>query len=155
MQQFPHSGHIPAHQGPPASATPMEDYRRSAPPGLTPDGQYFVMPAELFNQMELPWQQQFRALAEHHRRTYAHAPWPTYRVIPTRSAVLTMLSEEQLAEVGVLCEYDDHDELVYRHSNTLEPIEEPENRTVHVSCLDPLTRNAPTGYAPPLSTPPQ
>lgn len=138
QQQFPTSTPVAAHQGPPASATPIADYCRGRPPGLTPDGRYLVIPVDLLAGMELPWQQQVSQLMTAFWQRHGQAPWPTYRVIPTRPMRMTDCSEEQLAEVGVLAEYDDNDTLVYRDRRTLEPIDAPEERTVFVSCVDRL-----------------
>ncbi|APU17052.1 MULTISPECIES: hypothetical protein [Actinoalloteichus] len=132
---------IPRHAGPPASSSPLRDYLSGAQAhgraGV--DATYAVLPRNLVESMPLPWQQQLVHLLAEFHQAHGHLPWPVYRVVPSRSERLIDLDEEQLAEVGCLVEIDTKGELVYRERNGRR-IEDPEDRTVLVSCLDPLVR---------------
>lgn len=138
--QFP--APTPARQGPPASATPIDDLRRAQPACVSADGHYLTVPLTLAAAMELPWQQQVAGAVEYLMWMNRHAPWPTYRVQPGRQVRLTDCSEEQLAEIGVLVEYED-DELVYRDRRTLQRIPNPVEQLVFVSTRDVLTQHQP------------
>ncbi|GGP61545.1 hypothetical protein [Saccharothrix coeruleofusca] len=140
--------------GPPASTTPTRDYLSSQPPGV--DQHYAVLPRSLVEAMPLPWQQQMAHLLAEFHRSYAHLRWPVYRVVPSRRERLVDLDEDQLAEVGAIAEIDSDGELVYRDRYG-KRIEDPENRVVLVSCLDPIPAefaNA-TQNTPPRGFPPQ
>ncbi|AOS65190.1 hypothetical protein [Actinoalloteichus hymeniacidonis] len=132
---------IPRHSGPPASSSPLRDYLSGAHAhGRTGvDSAYAVLPRSLVESMPLPWQQQLVHLLAEFHQAHGHLPWPVYRVVPSRSERLIDLDEEQLAEVGCLVEIDAVGELVYRERNGRR-IEDPEDRTVLVSCLDPVIR---------------
>lgn len=150
-----HSGSIPAHQGPPASADPIGDFVRRSPPGLTSDGRYVVVPVEAMTRLELPAQQALAAGLDRYARSHAHLSWPSYRVTPVARRALTDCSEEQLAEVGVVAEHD-NDELVYRDVRTLARIEHPEHHDVAVPCSDPVLGSGqppPVQQAPPAGPP--
>ncbi|MEV0681104.1 hypothetical protein AB0I60_31760 [Actinosynnema sp. NPDC050436] len=126
---------IQRHAGPPASSTPLRDYLSALPPGV--DGSYAVLPRSLVEAMPLPWQQQMTHLMAEFHRSFAHLGWPVYRVIPSRRERLVDLDEEQLAEVGAIMEIDADGELVYRDRSGTR-IDDPENRVVLVSVLDPI-----------------
>lgn len=121
--------------GPPASSTPLRDYLSSQPPGV--DEGYAVLPRALLEAMPLPLQQHMTHLLAEFHRAYAHLKWPVYRVVPSRYEKLVDLDEDQLAEVGALMEIDSDGELVYRQRNGVR-IDDAEERTVLVSCLDPI-----------------
>lgn len=128
---------IQTRQQPPVSATPLRDYLTAQPlPGVTPD--YVVVPRVLAENMPLPWQQQAAHLIEQLHHDHAQAPWPLYRVDPSRRAALTACDEHQLTEVGASVELDDQGELVYRDARTGQLITDPEARLVLVPCPDPL-----------------
>lgn len=140
---------IPRPSGPPASSTPVRDYMAAGAPGVSPD--YVVVPRALAEAMPLPWQQHFTHLLAEFHRTYGHLKWPIYRVVPSRYEKLTDLDEDQLAEVGAIMEIDSDGSLVYRDRSGRK-IENAEDRTVLVSCLDPI----PSEYANAnQSTPPR
>ncbi|GLZ35848.1 hypothetical protein Lesp02_80350 [Lentzea sp. NBRC 105346] len=140
---------IPRPSGPPASSTPIRDYCAGGRPGVDPS--YVVVPRSLAETMPLPWQQQMTHLLAEFHRAYGHLSWPAYRVVPSRHERLVDLDEDQLAEVGVIMEIDSDGELVYRE-RTGKLIENAEDRTVLVSCLDPI----PQSYANAnQSTPPR
>jgi hypothetical protein len=149
---------IPRPAGPPASATPLRDYLANAGPGV--DQSYAVLPRSLVESMPLPWQQQMTHLLAEFHRAYAHLNWPVYRVVPSRHERLVDLDEDQLAEVGAIVEIDSDGELVYRERNGAR-IENAEDKTVLVSCLDPIpseyanaTQNTPPRGFPAPSFPP-
>jgi len=140
---------IPRPSGPPASSTPVRDYMAAGAPGVSPD--YVVVPRALAEAMPLPWQQHFTHLLAEFHRTYGHLSWPVYRVVPSRYEKLVDLDEDQLAEVGAIMEIDSDGSLVYRDRSGRK-IENAEDRTVLVSCLDPI----PSEYANAnQSTPPR
>lgn len=123
---------------PPASSTPLADYlRRGGLPGV--DEGYVVLPRAIAEGMPLPWQQQMVNLLAQFHDTHARLSWPSYRVVPSRPERLTDLDEEQLAEAGYLVEIDSDGEMVYRERSGRK-VEDPENTTVLVSCLDPIVR---------------
>ncbi|KAA2263841.1 hypothetical protein F0L68_09240 [Solihabitans fulvus] len=128
---------IPRPAGPPASSTPLRDYLNHARLGV--DQGYAVLPRSLVEGMPLPWQQQLTHLLAEFHQVYAHLNWPVYRVVPSRHERLVDLDEDQLAEVGCLVEIDTDGELVYRERNG-QRIENPEDKTVLVSCLDPIPK---------------
>lgn len=128
---------IPRPSGPPASSTPLRDYLASPRPGVDPG--YVVLPRSLLENLPLPWQQHFTYLLAEFHQAYAHLNWPVYRVVPSRHERLVDLDEDQLAEVGVLVEIDGNGEVVYRERNGRH-IEQAEQKTVLVSCLDPIPK---------------
>ena len=120
----------------PDPRNPLRDYLESSrKPGVSQG--YVVLPRSLAEGMPLPWQQQMAHLLNEFHQVYAHLSWPEYRVVPSRRERLVDLDEEQLAEVGCFVEIDVDGELVYRERNG-KRIEDPENQTVLVSCLDPI-----------------
>lgn len=129
---------IPRPAGRPASSTPLRDYLNTTPPGV--DSGYVVLPRSLAESMSLPWQQQMANLLAEFHSAYGHLSWPVYRVTPSRHERLVDLDEDQLAEVGCLMEIDADGEIVYRHRDG-KLIENPEETTVLVSCLDPIPKN--------------
>lgn len=140
---------IPRPSGPPASSTPVRDYMAAGAPGVSSD--YVVVPRALAEAMPLPWQQHLTHLMAEFHRTYGHLKWPVYRVVPSRYEKLADLDEDQLAEVGAIMEIDSDGSLVYRDRSGRK-IENAEDRTVLVSCLDPI----PAEYANAnQSTPPR
>ncbi|HEX4221294.1 MAG TPA: hypothetical protein VHZ97_02960 [Pseudonocardiaceae bacterium] len=149
---------IPRPAGPPASSTPLRDYFARSHPGVT-EG-YAVLPRSLVESMPLPWQQQMTHLLAEFHQAFGHLNWPIYRVQPSRYEKLVDLDEDQLAEVGCIVEIDANGELVYRERNG-RLIDNAEEATVLVSCLDPIpaTQTAPA-YAtypqqyPPMPVPP-
>ncbi|MFB9909088.1 hypothetical protein [Allokutzneria oryzae] len=140
---------IPRPAGPPASSTPLRDYLNGARHGVDPG--YAVLPRSLAESMPLPWQQQMAHLMAEFHQAFGHLRWPVYRVVPSRYERLVDLDEDQLAEVGCFAEIDVTGELVYRE-RTGERIEDPENKRVLVSCLDPIPRQQ-AGHVPPAPTP--
>jgi hypothetical protein len=126
---------IPRPAGPPASSTPLRDYFMAQRPGAH-DG-YVVLPRALLDAMPLPWQQHFAYLLGEFHNGFAHLRWPIYRVVPSRYQQLTDLDEDQLAEVGAMVEIDTGGDVVYRDRDG-RVIEDPEQKTVLVSCLDPI-----------------
>jgi hypothetical protein len=126
---------IPRPAGPPASSTPLRDYLAAPRPGV--EAGYVVMPRALLDAMPLPWQQHFAYLLGEFHNGYAHLRWPVYRVVPSRYEKLTDLDEDQLAEVGAMVEIDAGGDVVYRERDG-RVIENPEGKTVLVSCLDPI-----------------
>jgi hypothetical protein len=122
---------------PPASATPLEDYRAARPPGVSIDGDYAVLPWRLVETMPLAWQQEYRALLAELHRQHPRAPWPGYRVVPvTRTPVEDLTIHEQ-TEAAVIQEIDDAGELVYRDRITGARLAPTDLRLV--TCRDPLT----------------
>ena len=120
----------------PDPRNPLRDYLESArKPGVSQG--YVVLPRSLAEGMPLPWQQQMAHLMSEFHQVYAHLSWPEYRVVPSRRERLVDLDEDQLAEVGCFVEIDVDGDLVYRERNG-KRIEDPENQTVLVSCLDPI-----------------
>lgn len=150
---------IPRPAGPPASSTPLRDYLAHPHPGVT-EG-YTVLPRSLVESMPLPWQQQMTHLLAEFHQAFGHLNWPVYRVQPSRYEKLVDLDEDQLAEVGCIVEIDADGELVYRERNG-RLIQNAEEATVLVSCLDPIpaTQTAPAypayqqQYTPPMPFPP-
>ncbi len=138
--------------GPPASSTPISDYLANARLGVDPN--YVTVPRGLAESMPLAWQQQFVNLMAEFHQTFAHLPWPVYRVVPSRRERLVDLDEEQLAEVGCMVEIDANGELVYRERNGRR-IDAPQDKQVLVSCLDPLPKQGPGGQVPPPPPPRQ
>ncbi|KAA9152836.1 hypothetical protein FPZ12_036140 [Amycolatopsis acidicola] len=132
----------------PASSTPLADYLDSGLPGV--DDGYVVLPRSLAESMSLPWQQQMAALLSQFHQTHRGLSWPVYRVIPSRHENLVDLDEEQLAEAGYLVEIDADGDMVYRERSGRR-VEDPENTTVLVSCLDPIP---PRGAARPATAAP-
>jgi hypothetical protein len=128
---------IPRPAGPPASSAPLREYFASPRPGV--DAGYVVLPRSLMEAMPLPWQQHMTYLIAELHQAFGHLNWPIYRVVPSRYERLVDLDEDQLAEVGAMVEIDSAGEVVYRERNG-RPIENAEQRTVLVSCLDPITR---------------
>ncbi|MBK1789005.1 hypothetical protein [Prauserella cavernicola] len=124
---------------PPASSTPLADHLRRGGPGIDPG--YVVLPRSIAESMPLPWQQQMANLLAQFHETHARLSWPTYRVVPSRPERLIDLDEEQLAEAGYLVEIDSDGEMVYRERSG-KRVEDPDNTTVLVSCLDPIVRGA-------------
>ncbi|PXY32520.1 hypothetical protein [Prauserella muralis] len=122
---------------PPASSTPLADYLRRGWPGV--EAGYVVLPRSLAESMPLPWQQQMTNLLAQFHETHGRLSWPTYRVVPSRPERLVDLDEEQLAEAGYLVEIDGDGEMVYRERSGRK-VEDPDNTTVLVSCLDPIVR---------------
>jgi hypothetical protein len=148
---------IPRPAGPPASSAPVHDYLAQQRPGA--DDTYVVLPRSLVEAMPLPWQQHMTYLLSEFHQAFSHVTWPVYRVVPSRYEKLVDLDEEQLAEVGCLVEIDAGGELVYRDRGG-RVIENPEDTTVLVSCLDPIPPPrqpvaAPVDQQPPPGTPPQ
>jgi hypothetical protein len=128
---------IPRPVGPPASATPLRDFLSGVRHGV--NAGYVVLPRSLAESMPLLWQQQLVHLLAELQHAYGHLPWPTYRVVPSRTELLVDLDEDQLAEVGCLVEIDSDGELRYRDRQG-RLIEHPERHEVLVSCLDPIPR---------------
>lgn len=126
---------IPRPAGPPASSTPLHDYFTTARPGV--DQGYVVLPRSLVESMPLPWQQHMAYLLHEFHQAYGHLNWPIYRVVPSRYERLVDLDEEQLAEVGAMVEIDADGEVVYRERSG-RVIDRAEERSVLVSCLDPI-----------------
>lgn len=126
---------IPRPSGPPASSAPVHDYLAQQRPGA--DAGYVVLPRSLVEAMPLPWQQHMTYLLSEFHQAFSHVQWPIYRVVPSRYEKLVDLDEEQLAEVGCLVEIDASGELVYRDRGG-RVIDNPEETTVLVSCLDPI-----------------
>lgn len=137
---------LPRPSGPPASSTPLADYLVHGWPGV--DAGYVVLPRSLAESMSLPWQQQFVHLLAQFHETHGRLQWPVYRVVPSRYERLVDLDEEQLAEAGYLVEIDVGGEMVYRERSGRK-VEDPENTTVLVSCLDPIVPPAARRQAPP------
>ncbi|GAB3498501.1 hypothetical protein [Amycolatopsis cihanbeyliensis] len=129
----------PRYTSPPASSTPLADYLSRALPGV--DSGYVVLPRSLVESMSLPWQQQLVQLLAQFHNTHAGLSWPVYRVVPSRYERLVDLDEEQLAEAGYLVEIGVEGELVYRERSGRK-VEQPEQTTVLVSCLDPIVPRA-------------
>ncbi|WP_216214414.1 hypothetical protein [Amycolatopsis aidingensis] len=128
------------YANPPASSTPLADYLSSrALPGV--DSGYVVLPRSLAESMSLPWQQHLVQLLAQFHNTHAGLSWPVYRVVPSRYERLVDLDEEQLAEVGYLVEIGVEGEVVYRERSGRK-VEQPEQTTVLVSCLDPIVPRA-------------
>jgi hypothetical protein len=128
---------LPRHSGPPASSTPLADYLARGWPGV--DQGYVVLPRSLAEAMSLPWQQQMvNQLAQFHE-AHAGLSWPIYKVVPSRYEKLVDLDEEQLAEAGYLVEIDADGDMVYRERSGRR-VEQPEDTTVLVPCLDPIAR---------------
>jgi hypothetical protein len=143
---------IPRPAGPPASSAPLRDYFASPRPGT--DAGYAVLPRSLVEAMPLPWQQHLTYLLSEFHQAFSHVTWPIYRVVPSRYEKLVDLDEDQLAEVGCLVEIDASGELVYRERGG-RVIENPAERTVLVSCLDPIPPpRAAAPPSPPPSAPP-
>ncbi|WP_020496457.1 MULTISPECIES: hypothetical protein [Sciscionella] len=145
---------LPRHDGPPASSKPFADYLDARDlPGVDKAG-YAVIPRTLAESMPLPWQQQMTALLADFHSAFGHLQWPVYKVVPSRTERLVDLDEEQLAEVGMIVELDPDGELVYRDRGGRR-IQDPENTTVLVSCLDPIPNQnrVPRPSEPPM--PPQ
>jgi hypothetical protein len=97
--------------------------------------------------MPLPWQQHLTYLLSEFHQAYSHVTWPMYRVVPSRYEKLVDLDEEQLAEVGAMVEIDTDGEVVYRDRSG-RIIEHPEQKSVLVSCLDPIPPPQPGPSAP-------
>ncbi|NYI87387.1 hypothetical protein HNR02_000710 [Amycolatopsis endophytica] len=140
----------PPRPGPPASSTPLGDYLAQGLPGV--DEGYVVLPRSLAESMSLPWQQQLAGLLAQFHQTHRSLNWPVYRTVPSRHEKLTDLDEEQLAEVGYLVEIDADGDMIYRERSGRK-VEEPENTTVLVPCLDPIphrgqARSQPDAPAP-------
>ena len=119
----------------PASSTPLADYLSANWPGVN-EG-YVVLPRSLAEAMSLPWQQQMAAMLSQFHQAHGGLNWPVYRVVPSRYENLVDLDEEQLAEAGYLVEIDADGDMVYRERSGRK-VEDPENTTVLVSCLDPI-----------------
>jgi hypothetical protein len=126
---------LPRPSGPPASSTPLADYLARGWPGV--DDGYVVLPRSLAESMSLPWQQHLVHLLAQFHEAHGRLQWPVYRVVPSRYERLIDLDEEQLAEAGYLVEIDVGGEMVYRERSGRK-VEDPENTTVLVSCLDPI-----------------
>jgi hypothetical protein len=126
---------LPRPSGPPASSTPLADYLARGWPGV--DAGYVVLPRSLAESMSLPWQQHLVHLLAQFHEAHGRLQWPVYRVVPSRYERLVDLDEEQLAETGYLVEIDVGGEMVYRERSGRK-VEDPENTTVLVSCLDPI-----------------
>ncbi|GLY68218.1 hypothetical protein [Amycolatopsis taiwanensis] len=142
----------PRHpSGPPASSTPLADYLALGGPGV--DENYVVVPRSLAESMPLPWQQQLANLLSHFHEVHRGLSWPVYRVVPSRYEKLVDLDEEQLAEAGYLVEIDADGDMVYRERSGRK-VEDPQNTSVLVSCLDPIPRRAAAGQQPPSEPPP-
>lgn len=124
----------------PASGTPLADHLDRGWPGV--DGQYVVLPRTLAESMPLPWQHQLVHLFAQFHDAHAGLAWPAYRVSPARSERLVNLDEEQLAEAGYLVEMDTEGEMIYRERSGRK-VDDPENTSVLVSCLDPIVRQEP------------
>lgn len=122
---------------PPASSTPLADHLRRGWPGV--DSGYVVLPRSVAESMPLPWQQQLAQLLTQFHETHNRLTWPVYRVVPSRPERLVDLDEDQLAEAGYLAEIDADGEMVYRERSGRK-VEQPEDTTVLVSCLDPIVR---------------
>ncbi|WP_410578130.1 hypothetical protein [Amycolatopsis sp. lyj-108] len=136
------------HAARPASSTPLADHLNQGWPGVDPG--YVVLPRSLAEGMSLPWQQQMAALLAQFHHENARLAWPIYRVVPSRYEKLVDLDEEQLAEAGYLVEMDTEGEMIYRERSGRK-IEDPENTTVLVSCLDPIPKPAQRQAPPPPS----
>ncbi|SFB51122.1 hypothetical protein SAMN05216266_11525 [Amycolatopsis marina] len=126
---------LPRPSGPPASSTPLADYLAHGWPGV--DSGYVVLPRSLAEGMSLPWQQQLVHLLAQFHEQHGRLTWPIYRVVPSRYERLVDLDEEQLAEAGYLVEIDVGGDMVYRERSGRK-VEDPDNTTVLVSCLDPI-----------------
>lgn len=135
---------LPRHAGPPASSTPLADQLGRGGPGVT-EG-YVVLPRGLAEQMPLPWQHQAASILAQFHHTHHGLSWPRYRVLPSREERLVDLDEEQLAEAGYVVELDVNGELTYRERNGRK-VENPEQKRVLVTCLDPVQPQRPTGPA--------
>jgi hypothetical protein len=136
---------IQRHAGPPASSAPLHDYFSAARPGA--DAKYVVLPRSLMEAMPLPWQQHMTYLLSEFHQAFSHVAWPIYRVQPSRHEKLVDLDEEQLAEVGYLVEIDPSGEVVYR-DRAGRVVEQPADKTVLVSCLDPIPPPRPPSAQP-------
>lgn len=136
-------------RGTPASGTPLADYLAQGWPGT--DDQYTVLPRTLAESMPLPWQRRLAELLTQFYDAHAGLSWPEYWVTPARSEQLVNLDEEQLAEAGYLVEMDSEGGMVYRERSGRK-VDDPENTTVLVSCLDPIVQ--PSSPAPGRSTDP-
>jgi hypothetical protein len=121
--------------GRPTSASPLRDHLELAKLGV--DEGYVVLPRSLAEEMPLPWQQQMAYLIDELHKTYGAAPWPVYRVVPSRVERLVDLDEVQLAEAGYLLEIDSSGELVYRDRNDA-VVPDPQSTEVLVACPDPI-----------------
>jgi hypothetical protein len=137
---YPTPAQVQPHVGPPASANPVHDYLMSAQrPGVSAEGAYVVLPRPVLEALPLPVQQAItHALAQVHQVT-AGAPWPIYRVVPSRWARLAELDERGLAEVGVIPELGAGGELVHRNMTTGTTLSDSDlEQQVLVSQPDPL-----------------
>lgn len=137
--------------GPPASSTPLADHLARGGPGV--DENYVVVPRSLAESMPLPWQQQLANLLAQFHDVHGSLSWPVYRVVPSRYEKLVDLDEEQLAEAGYLVEIDTDGEMVYRERSGRK-VEDPQNTSVLVSCLDPIPRRGAGGQQPSSESPP-
>lgn len=142
---------LPRHAGPPASSTPLADHLARGGPGVN-EG-YVVVPRSLAEQMPLPWQRQLASVLAQFQHTHRQLSWPLYRVLPSREEKLVDLDEEQLAEAGYVVEIDTMGELVYRERSGRK-VDDPEQKKVLVTCLDPVvTAKRPAPPAPPAPPP--
>jgi hypothetical protein len=142
---------LPRHSARPASSTPLADQLNRGWPGV--DAGYVVLPRSIAESMSLPWQQQMAALLDQFHQEHARLAWPIYRVVPSRYEKLIDLDEEQLAEAGYLVEIDTDGEIVYRERSGRK-VEDAEDTTVLVPCLDPIPKPARRPAPPPAQAPP-
>lgn len=118
-------------------APPMRQYVDSRPPGISLNGNYMVLPLASLEQMEPQWQAHFAQLLAHYHRRLSGAPWPVYRVDPVHHTRLEDLDEEGLAQVGVIQELGDDDQIEYRDLRAGQSVKDPDD-LVFVVCEDPL-----------------
>lgn len=127
--------------GRPASSTPLADHLAHGGPGV--DDGYVVLPRSIAESMPLPWQQQLVDLLSQFHEAHQGLSWPLYRVVPSRYEKLADLDEEQLAEAGYLVEIDADGDMVYRERSGRK-VENPQDTSVLVSCLDPIPHRGTT-----------
>ncbi len=127
------------HQPPPAPVHPLLDYRanRPRPPSVSADGHYLVLPFGVTTTMPVVWQYQILNLLQQLHRTYPQAPWPVYRVTPTRPKVYSDLTAAEEAEAGVSRDITDDGQLVFNYLHGGQ-VEDPDHQTVLITCPDLL-----------------
>lgn len=132
QQHFP-----PPSSAAPPLATPMQHYVGTRPPGISLNGNYLVLPLASLAQMEPGWQAQLAQLLHYYHQRNSTAPWPVYRVDPVRHTKLEDLDEEGLAQLGIIQELGDDDQIEYRDLRTGQHVKHPDD-LVFVVCEDPL-----------------
>ncbi|WP_020673253.1 hypothetical protein [Amycolatopsis nigrescens] len=129
----------------PAPSAPVGNYLTSQfRPGISPDGQYVVLPRAVLERLPRRLQ---HLVVDVLNAVHAQMPvetTPVYRVGPSAWFEIDGLDEERLQEAGIIVEFEADGELVYRDLRTGHCLTEDERHLcVLLDTPDPLSQGVP------------